>query len=460
MELKGVDKYSRFTLRLWILLLMLLIAGSFMNFFDFFIIGFINNYISKPWHINVGDVAWLILASGLGLVIGGFSTGKLMDMYGRKILLILNVVLYSIFSIFSAFVPTGDWQLLALYRFFLGIGVGGSFAVVFPYIAEFAPASRRGFLIGLVVIGTPIGTLLASLSSAFLEPFIGYRGLLLEGGIPLLLIPFLFLFAYESPRWLIGKGKLEEARSVIAKVYNLSKDSVILNPEDFPSFNKKTKWIELFKYPRPLTTTWIINFTLQSVSYNFTIWGPAILVFVLGVTSKEAAYLFIFVALSGLSGRVMMDLLLDKIGRRLSGIITSLGAVIFLVLAGVFHSVLIGSVSLFYMLAIVSYFFLDANWPVLTVVGSESWPQELRGSGWGSGYGFGAFGKIAGTIVLALLVGVGVTISPKPDLAGILPVFLFFGLMIFIAFLMFLFIAPDYKGKTLEAIDKEQLEAS
>ena len=459
MELKGIDRYSKFTYRLWILLLLLLVAGSFMNFFDFFIIGFINTFITKPWNINVGDAAWLILASGFGLVVGGFAAGKFMDSHGRKILLILNVAIYSVFSIFSAFVPTGNWQLLAVFRFFLGIGVGGSFAVVFPYIAEFAPAARRGLLIGLVVIGTPVGTLLASLSSAFLEPSIGYRGLLLEGGIPLLLIPLLYFFTYESPRWLISQGRIEESRSVISKVYVIPKDSVQINTDEFPSFNKKPKWKELFKYPRPLTTTWIINFTLQSVSYNFTIWGPAILVFVLGVSKHDASYLFIFVSLSGLSGRVLMDLLLDKIGRRLSGIITSLGAVIFLILAGIFHSVLIGSVSLFYVLAVVSYFFLDANWPVLTVVGSESWPQEIRGNGWGSGYGFGAFGKIAGTIVLALLIGVGVTISPKPDLAGILPVFLFFGLMIFIAFLVFLFIAPDYKGKTLESIEKEQVEA-
>ena len=457
MELKGIDKYARYTSRLWIFIVLALLVGSFLNFFDFFIIGFINTFISKPWHINVGDATWLILASGIGLVVGGFGAGKLMDSFGRKINLIIMVVIYSLFSILSGAVPTGNWQLLAFYRFFIGIGVGGSFAIVFPYVAEFAPAAKRGLLVGLVVVGTPVGTLLASLSSAYLEPIIGFRGLLYEGGIPLILIPLLIFFTYESPRWLITKGRIDDAKKVVAKVYKIDPNKVEINVNDFASFNKKTKWKELFKYPKPLATTWIISFTLQSVSYNFTIWGPALLVFVLGISAHQAAYLFIFVSLSGLTGRVLFDVLLDKIGRRFAGFLTSMGAVIFLVLGGVLHSYLIGAVSLFYILALISYFFLDANWPVLTVVGSEAWPQEVRGSGWGSGYGFGALGKILGTIVLALLIGVGLTISPKPSLAGVLPVFIFFGVMMFISFLVFLFIAPEEKGKSLETIEKEQL---
>jgi putative MFS transporter len=458
MEVTGIDKYSRFTSRLWVLVVLLLIAGSFMNFFDFFIIGFINTFISKPWHVTVGDATILILTSGFGLVFGGFFAGKFMDSSGRKPLLLITVAIYSFFSILSGFIPTGDWQLLAVYRFFIGLGVGGSFAVVFPYVAEFAPKNRRGLLIGLVVVGTPVGTLLASLSSAFLEPSIGVRGLLFEGGLPLILLPFIWFFAPESPRWLINKGRMEKARNVVISIFKQPPGNVVLDKADFPDFNKKTKWRELFKYPKPLATTWIVNFTLQSVSYNFTIWGPAILVFALGITSHTASYLFIFVSISGLAGRVIFDVSIDKIGRRLAGMVTSLGAVIFLVLGGVLHSYVIGAVSIFYLLALISYFFLDANWPVLTVVGSESWPQDVRGSGWGSGYGFGAFGKIAGTIVLSLLIGEGLTISPKPNLPGILPVFVFFGVMIFISFLVFLLISPDFNKKSLETIDKEEEE--
>ncbi|MEM4090351.1 MAG: MFS transporter [Thermoplasmatales archaeon] len=458
MELRGIDKYARYTSRLWIIIVLALVAGSFLNFFDYFIIGFINTFISKPWHLTVGDATYLLLASAIGLVFGGFVSGKLMDSYGRKINLIITVLIYSFFSILAGTVPKGDWQLLAFYRFLIGFGVGGSFAIVFPYVAEFAPPDKRGLLVGLVVVGTPVGTLLSSLSSAYLEPIIGFRGLLYEGGIPLILIPIMIFFMYESPRWLIMKGRVEDAKKVVAKVYKTDPSKIEIDVKDFASFNKKVKWRELFKYPKQLGTTWIFNFTLQSVSYNFTIWGPALLVFVLGISAHQASYLFIFVSLSGLAGRVIFDALLDKIGRKSAGIFTSIGAVIFLLLGGVFHSYLIGSVSLFYILALVGYFFLDANWPVLTVVGSEAWPQNVRGSGWGSGYGFGALGKVLGTIVIGLLIGVGLTISPKPSLAGVLPVFVFFGVMMFISFVVFLLIAPEEKGKSLETIDREQVK--
>ena len=449
----GIEKYARVTPRLILMAVLFLLTGAMFNFYDFFIIGFINTFISKPWHLTVAEATWLIAASGVGLVIGGFVIGYIADLIGRKNALIISTLIYSLFSIISAFVPKGAWQLLTIYRFFIGFGVGAAFTVVFPYIAEYAPRNIRGLLTGFVVIGTPIGTLIASLSSAYLVHYIGWRGLLLEGGIPLIFVPVIYFGAGESYRWLINKGKINEAINNIARIYGIPSNNIDLNDikEVAKRIEKKTRFIELFKYRRALATSWTISFMQQLVSYNFTIWGPAILVFVMGVSPHIASFLFIFVSISGILGRITYDLLLDRIGRRLAGFLTSPIAAIMLILAGIFHSVVVSSISIFYVLALIGYFFLDAAWPILTTYGSEVWPQEVRASGWGSAYGFGGIGKIIGSIAIGLLLGEGLTISPKPKLPGTVPVFLLLGIAMLIAFIAWIF-AIEAKGKSLEEI--------
>ncbi len=450
------ERYSRLTSRFAGFLVLAILAGTFLAFYNNFIIGFVVTFISKSWKLDATEVAWLIASTGAGIFVGAFIIGRLADMLGRKIAFMISVVFYSLFSILSAFVPEGFWQLLTILRFIIGLGIGGAFTITFPYVSEFSPTKVRGLITGISAVDVPAGTLLASLSSAYLEPIIGWQGLFLIGGIPLVLLPFIYLYMEESPRWLISKGKLLEARKAIAKMYGIKLDSISISEEEIKQYTKpKSSWQNIFKYPKSVITTWSVSFALQVVSYNFTVWGPSLLVLVLSINSKIASQLFVYVSISGLLGRLTYDLLLDRLGRKVVGLIVSFVSGTFLLLSGVYYSVVINGISLFYIFAIVGYFFLDALWPTLSVIGSEIWPQDLRSTGWGSGYGFGALGKIVGSIVIALVLGEGLLITPKPIPVAVTPIFIFFAAMMYLIFIVFLLVAFETKGKSLEEIERD-----
>jgi MFS transporter, putative metabolite:H+ symporter len=96
----------------------------------------------------------------------------------------------------------------------------------------------------------PAGPLAAGLFSAWLGPIIGWRGLFALGVLPALMAFVIRVWVPESPRWLIGKGQLEEARRSLAWALQLDPKEIAL-PTALPA-PRQTSWLELFKYPRSI----------------------------------------------------------------------------------------------------------------------------------------------------------------------------------------------------------------
>lgn len=428
------------------------------DFFDFNILGFIISFVSKPWNLSVGEATIIIGTSGVGVILGGFIWGKISDMIGRRIVFIVSVLIYSLGSALMAVTPYGSWQFLSILRIFVGFGVAGAFTTAFPLVSEFLPAKRRGFYNGLVATFVPIGTLIASTISTYLEPVIGWRGLALFSGIPAIVVLTLYFYVPESPRWLLTKGRDEDARKTMAKVLKMSPDAIDLEGLKKTRKVKKLKWRDIAKYKRSLISSWLVNLGTQGGSYTFTLWGPALLVVILGITAHQAAYLFIFVSLAGFFGRIVFDVLIDIIGRKMSGYIVSVLAIIIILIQAFYHSVLIGGVSVFYIGAIIGYFFINGLWPIVTNLGTEEWPQELRASGWGSSYGFGGLGKVIAPVGLGLIIGAGFVLKPHPSLGSIVPAYIFMAFIMVIGLVGFL-IAHETSGKSLESIE-DSLEAT
>jgi MFS transporter, putative metabolite:H+ symporter len=115
-----------------------------------------------------------------------------------------------------AVTPHDAWLYLAAMRFIVGFGVAGMVSVALPLLQEFMPASKRGFIGGLSTALLPAGPLLGALLSAYLGDVIGWRGLFAVGLLPALLAFVVFAWVPESPRWLLARGRLEEARRSLA----------------------------------------------------------------------------------------------------------------------------------------------------------------------------------------------------------------------------------------------------
>ncbi len=161
----------------------------------------------------------------------------------------------------------------------------------------------------------------------------------------------------------------------------------------------------------------------------------------------------IWVGLSAFVGRVICAFLSEAMGRRWSGIVTCIGSVLTLVLAGYFADVFIGSVSVFWLMLVAHSFFGGGSYTIIAPYLAEVWPTGLRASGMGLGYGVGNLGKIISPLGLALIVGASNFIKPEARVDAIMPAMLFLAFWAALAAFAFLFLGIETKGRSIEEID-------
>lgn len=195
--------------------------GDMLDFFDFFLIGYVLAFIIGGWQLTYGQSAVILLSSGLGAVPGAFFWGWMADRIGRRKVFIATLMNVSLATGIMAFTPDqggwiSGWIFLAFFRFFVGFGNAGLIAVDIPLVQEFVPTYKRGWVSGVTTVLLPAGNLMGALSGAYLAPVIGWRGLFLVGLLPAALVLMIRYWVPESPRWLIRMGRHEEARRSLA----------------------------------------------------------------------------------------------------------------------------------------------------------------------------------------------------------------------------------------------------
>jgi DNA-binding transcriptional MocR family regulator/MFS family permease len=427
------------------------IIGDMLEFFDYFLIGFVLAFIIKPWNLTFGQSAIILLSSGIGAVLGAAVWGRLADLYGRRKVFIATIVNFSLASGILAFTPEHGWIYLSVFRFFVGFGVGGLYCVDLPLVQEFMPARMRGFVGGMVTVFIPLGVMIASSFAAFATGMIGWRGLFLVGLIPALFTLVVRAWVPESPHWLARRGRATEARASLAWALKVPPESLPLPAAE--TAEPHPAWRELFRYPRSMAVAFLASLGAQTASYGITLWAPTLFMLQIGVTPAYAAYLFLYVTAAGICGRVVFAWLSDAIGRRNAGMLAGFGGAIAIAAAAALHDVFLGTTSVFWLCVVLGDFFFDGGFAVIGPYLAEVWPVRLRTTGMGAAYGFGGLGKIIGPLGLALIVGSSNIITPKATLAAIGPAFAYFAGWMALCGFAFLFFGFETGGRTIGAID-------
>ena len=256
----------------------------------------------------------------------------------------------------------------------------------------------------------------------------------------------------ESPRWLIRMGRQEEARRSLAWALMIDPKEITLSPA-LPAL-EQTRWLELFKYPRLIAAGGLTGLT-QTGGASLGLWGATLLVIVLNITPAHAAFLMVWVGLTGIVGRFFIAALIEPLGRRGAGTLACGMAAVLLVLQGYLWNVFIGSWSLFYILFLAQTFFSSAIYSVVGPYMSEIWPARLRSSGMGMSYGIGNLGgKVLGPAGLAVIMGAGDIIKPAaPNLVMLGPAFIYFASWLILGIVGFWVFGPETKGRTFEEMD-------
>ncbi len=421
-----------------------------IDFFDFALIGFVLAFFVKDWHLTFGQSGAILFASGVAAIPGGIFFGWLGDKIGRRTVFMMMILILSLATGVMALAPENGWIFIATMRFIVGLGVGGLAAVDLPLLQEFVPASKRGWVSGLSIGLLPLGPMLAALLSASLGAVIGWRGLFAIGLVPAAFAFVIRLWVPESPRWLLGQGRFEEARRSLAWALKVDPGEIQL-PGSLTE-QPRASWLELFRYPRSIAAA-ILTGLSSTGAVGVALWGATLLVLVLKVTPAQAAYLSVWIALVGIPGRAVGAWMSDAFGRRGAGVFLSVAAGGGTVLAGYLHGVYIGTASAFFILLLVASFFSNASFSVVFPYMAELWPANLRASGFGLVYGCSNIAKFIGPAGLAVIAGASNYVAPKATLDVLVPAFAYFAAWYLLAVVGFLFVGIETRGRTIEELD-------
>jgi SHS family lactate transporter-like MFS transporter len=189
--------------------------GWTLDAFDYFILVFVANAIAKDFGTTRDNVVFAITLTLAARPFGAFFFGWLAEKYGRRPILMLDVLLFSIFELASAFATS--LTMLFVLRFLFGFAMGGEWGLGASLTMETIPEKTRGIVSGLLQEGYACGNLLVSLLFLVSFDHIGWRGMFLVGFVPALLVLYIRTKVPESPVWKeVQKAAPEKRNPLVA----------------------------------------------------------------------------------------------------------------------------------------------------------------------------------------------------------------------------------------------------
>lgn len=425
--------------------------AGFLFGFDVVVISGADKKLQELWQSSDSFHGWVVMGMALwGTVVGAIFGGKPTNIYGRKNTLIAIGVLFAFSAIGSAL--ANDPYIFALFRFIGGIGVGASTIAAPAYISEISPAKERGKLVAMYQFNIVFGILIAFLSNYLLSGSgeNDWRWMLGVEAIPAVLYILFALKLPKSPRWLLSKNRIEEAKKVLA----------IINPDidveqqlkSIDGGNKKpdtSETIFIKKYRFPLVLAFLIAFFNQFSGINaFLYYAPRIFEEA-GLGESTALLSSVGIGVTNLIFTLLGVFLIDKLGRKTLMYFGSIGYIISLSLVAMafFLNWSGMAVPIFLFLFIAAH--AVGQGAVIWVFISEIFPNHLRASGQ-------SFGSTTHWVLAALIPSLIPYLFSHPAIgAGV--VFLFFAAMMVLQLLFVAFMMPETKGKTLEELEELML---
>lgn len=184
-------------------------ASWTLDAFDFFILVFVLSDLAQYFHTSVSDVSIAIMLTLAVRPIGALLFGRLAEKFGRRPILMLNIVMFSLFEVLSAWSPS--FGAFLAFRVIYGVAMGGIWGVASSLAMETIPDRSRGLMSGIFQAGYPCGYLLASVVFGLFFETVGWRGMFLIGALPILLLPFIYFKVPESPVWLAARERQESS---------------------------------------------------------------------------------------------------------------------------------------------------------------------------------------------------------------------------------------------------------
>ena len=396
-------------------------SATFFDAFDALSIAFVLPVLVRQWEISSTQIGWLISVGYLGQFAGALLFGGLAERYGRVRSAAGATFLMSVMTLVCA--ATGSFPALLAARLVQGIGVGGEMPVAAVYINELSRAHGRGRYFLLYEMIFPIGLMATGQIGALVVPVFGWQAMFLIGGIPGLLITLLLLRLPESPRWLINKGRLAEAESIIQEIETSTPNrvtaavapSTVAPSHPAPSHQEKSRWSELLSpyYRNRTFVVWSLWATAYFITNGLNNWMPTLYNRVYGLSIPQALRAGTLTNIAQVALLLVCAFVIDRIGRRQWTVVCFTGGALLLAALGTFAA---HSVTAVIVLVTLSYGLIGSVNAVLYLYTPEIYPTRMRALGTGSATCWLRLSSAAGPLIVGYLV----------DTSGTAAVFLMF----------------------------------
>lgn len=427
--------------------------GGFLYGFDTAVINGALPFFRVYFNLDATMTGWAVSSALIGSIIGAISIGVPGDKYGRREMLKLAAILFAISAIGTAW--ANDINTFIAFRLIGGLAVGAASVLSPMYISEIAPPRFRGRLIITFQLSLVIGILLA-----FMVDYIlvdtgpnNWRYMFISEIIPAILFLVLLFFVEKSPRWLVQKDRIEEAKHVIEAIGpEEDSQSLIKQIQNTLSIEASYKTENLFN---KTNFKFIMLGIAVGLFSQFT--GIAIVMYYAtdifrsaGFSTDSAIGQTVVLGLTNLIFTIIAMLLIDKIGRKKLLLTGMLGMSVFL---GLFSYSFLGGnlgnmINLILLVGFVA-FFASSMGAVVFVLLAEIFPNSIRSRGM-------AIGSFSNWIVNASITFIfPVFIAAFDERIGIGYSFAFFSIMTFIGFWVFKKFLFETHNRSLENIEME-----
>ncbi len=422
--------------------------GGLLFGFDTAVIAGATHALTDAFQLTPAALGLTVSSALWGTILGALLAGIPGDRYGRRDSLRMMAILYVVSAIGCGF--AWDWYSLVFFRFIGGLGIGGSSVLGPMYIAEIAPAKWRGRLVGFFQFNVVAGILLAYLSNYLMG--LGnfgaaeWRWKLGVSAVPAILF-FLLLFGIpRSPRWLVKKGRIGEARTVLQQIGEPNVEAELQDivasidadhgHADEPLFQRK--------YRLPIFLAVSIGMFNQLSGINAILYYLNDIFAKAGFSKVSGDLQAVAIGATNLLFTMIAMSVIDKLGRKTLLLVGAIGTAV--CLAGVSFIFATAKHEDLLVWLLVGYiaFFAFSQGAVIWVYLSEVFPNRVRAKGQ-------SLGSATHWVMNAAISGVFPILAAS---SGSAP-FVFFSAMMVVQFFVVLSLYPETKGVSLEELQKK-----
>ena len=421
--------------------------GGLLFGFETAVISGTTVWLKSHFALSTFNLGFTVSSALIGTILGSIVVGKPADAFGRRAVLLALAVLF-----FLAAVGCGlawSWASFMVFRFIGGLAVGGASVVSPMYIAEISPANYRGRLVAITQFNIVLGILLAYLSNYIIGNLhLGENEARWMFGVmafPSALFFVLLFFTPQSPRWLVARGEVQEARRILLRCgAELSRlDDEVREIQE--SLNVKDEHEPFFcrKYRKPILLAIAIAVFNQLSGINALIYYTAYIFKMAGAGTESALLQSVIIGFTNLVFTMAALTVIDRFGRRNLMLVGSVGYIVSLGAAAYAFYTGTGGVMLLVSLLVFIASHAFGQGAVIWVFISEIFPNRVRARGQ-------ALGSFTHWIMAAAISWTFPIIAEKSG--G--HTFAFYAVCMVGQLIWVLKVMPETKGISLEQIQK------